>query len=105
MTPDDINPHELAQELTMLKLEHGWIEARVGHYDAYALIACLQLAWRHPHLSVGQKEIIEGFARQLERAFDREDTPMLKASLEMGWHVELDIPVADQGKNPIHLPY
>ena len=59
----------------------------LGPYTAYILVSVLQLCWRHPDLSVSQKEIIEHIARPLQVLFE---SP-LSDSLELGWQTGYDV--------------
>lgn len=88
-----IDPHDLARELQVLKLEAGGaVTYCVEPFDAYVLLGCLQFAWRNPQLSAAQKRIIESFGRQLQRVFDRPETPLLQLTSELGWRIEFDVP-------------
>lgn len=54
----------------------------ISPMDAFALLACLQLAWRHPRLNPNQKKLIEGFGRALQDAFA--DAPLPFAAVRVG---------------------
>jgi hypothetical protein len=56
---------------------------QLAPFEAFSLLACLQLAWRHPGLSPAQKAIIETFGRTLETAF--EGKPTLERVARDGW--------------------
>lgn len=72
----------LAAELGQLQ-SAGSLNLEVSPIDGFALVACLQLAWRHPRLSLSQRTLIESFAHQLQGMFAR--SPVVAQMLEMGW--------------------
>lgn len=75
---------ELAAEVSRLQAL-GPMAVDVAPLDAYVLVGCLQLAWRHPNLSAGQKAMIERYGRRLQELFHRPDTPLCWRTTEMGW--------------------
>lgn len=52
--------------------------------DAFATIAALQIAMRHPDLNVRQRASIEDIADTLQRAL-REECPFANEILDLGW--------------------
>lgn len=86
-----IDPRDLAEEIKLLQRKyHGAVALLIKPFEAYVLMASLQVAWRHPNLSDAQRQIIEGFGRQLQAIFDQPDTPLLHLTSEMGWVREMD---------------
>jgi hypothetical protein len=83
----------MGEELRELH-KRGDVTLKIKGVDAFALMACLQLAWRHPQLDQRQKLMIETFARQLQSAFN--DYPTLCRVSEMGWNTVHDVPWADK---------
>ena len=81
----------LAKELTAMRTLSP-VTLQVDPFEAFSLLAALQLAWRHPELSRTQKDIIEGFGRELERAFA--GYPVASRIAAAGWRVECDLPFA-----------
>ncbi len=79
----------MAREMEMLA-DQGPVGFTIPPENLYTLLALLQLAWRHPGLSQRQKDLVESFAQQFASVFA--DYPTLRASLEMGWHQQLDQP-------------
>ena len=53
----------------------------IGPYSAYALVAALQLAHRHPALSGAMRAILHDIADGITRAF----VPEVQAMLNRGW--------------------
>jgi hypothetical protein len=65
------------------------IDFRASRVDAFTLMGCLQLAWRHPDLSEAQHAIIEGFGRQIQGALA--ESPELDDLMEAGWRRDFDV--------------
>jgi len=74
--------HELTRELQAMAAL-GDFDVTISAVDAFSLIACLQLAYRHPRLSDSQKRIIGGFAMRLGKAF--EGYPVARDIISRGW--------------------
>lgn len=70
-----------------LELQHvgklGPIVINISSVNAFALIACLQLAWRHPRLSPTHRTMIETFAQELAGPFA--DYPVANSVIRAGW--------------------
>lgn len=71
----------------------GRIPLIIGPFSAYAAVAGLQLAWRHPDMPAGFKQAIYELGKQLETIFA--DGP-LAGYLAAGWDTSLDGPPDDQ---------
>lgn len=63
----------------------------LGVYEAYALVAQLQLALRHPGNAGESADCARQFAQALQAYLGREIDPVLAESLEYGWHPEFDV--------------
>jgi hypothetical protein len=61
-------------------------------FQAFQLLGCLQLAWRHPHLNQNQKQLIEWFGRRMQEAI-KETCPTGARVAEMGWQITEDLPI------------
>ncbi len=86
-----IDARDMAEEIKLLQRKYrDAVPLTIKPFEAYVLLACLQLAWRHPNLSDTQRQIVEGFGRQLQPIFDQPDTPLLHLTAEMGWVREMD---------------
>lgn len=49
----------------------------------FALVGCLQLAWRHPSLSPSQKDMLEKFVSMLSQPFNGK--PGIQEVVWLGW--------------------
>lgn len=83
-TDEQLRAQMMAEEIKRLR-GLGPITVHVDPYDAFVLVAYLQLAWRHPGLDERQKRIVGQFGRSLQTAFDSYDVPHLALTLEQGW--------------------
>ena len=88
-TEDSVRAAIMAEELKRLR-DLGPVHVQVDPFDAFVLIAALQLAWRHPELSDRQRSTIERFGRGLQAAFKDYDVPQIALTLEQGWRREYD---------------
>jgi hypothetical protein len=88
-TEERLRAQLMAEEIKGLR-GRGPITVEVDQFAAFQLIGALQLAWRHPGLSVEQCNTIEQFGRGLQRAYEGPDTPQLALTLEQGWNREFD---------------
>jgi len=86
--------HEHEEDLIrrlVLELRHAEpVTAQIPAIDAYALLASLQLAWRHPRLSPYQAHVVEKAGRDLQDAIARR-CPFAAETLELGWNRALDV--------------
>lgn len=57
------------------------VSVDVGPYHLWCAIAALQLAWRHPNLSIPMKATIRRAATQLARGLSAEN----RRALDRGW--------------------
>jgi len=80
---------EMAEEIVRLR-GLGPITVKIDAFDGFVLVACLQLAWRHPGLSDQQRKTIEDFGRGLQRAYNSFEVPQIALTLEQGWRREFD---------------
>lgn len=90
MSADDLPP-DLKGPLTRLWRMERPIAVGVRPRDAWIIVAIVQFASRNPALSPTQRQPIERFGRELQRALAAID-PVLDRYLEMGWHPEYDQP-------------
>ena len=80
----------MAQELLALEQAGGMIRVDLGPEEAFALIALLQLACRHPGCLGKPREVAESVGRFVQAAFARH-SELLDRFLERGWHEVLDV--------------
>lgn len=88
-TEDNVRAAMMAEEIKRVRTR-GPIDLQIDQFAAFQLVAALQLAWTHPALSHSMRQTIENFGRQLQAAFDEDDTPQLALTPEQGWHRQYD---------------
>lgn len=80
---------KLASELENLSLSRNApIRVELAPAEAFALVAALQLAWRHPRISNIQSHLIEKFAAQISS--ELMSCPTIAAVIEAGWNKGFD---------------
>lgn len=67
------------------------IHVAMSAFEAYTVLAIIQLAWRHPDLNDFQKSLIESFGRALQGEIAKR-APFAGETLEAGWNPEYDVP-------------
>ena len=83
-------PAEATATLLRLYRSEETIVLPLQPFAAWTLVACLQLAWRHPHLSPGQKRVLEDVARQIQALVTALE-PAAEPWLAQGWQTEFDV--------------
>lgn len=72
----------IAAELVKVNAR-GPIRLEMNGQDAFALVALLQLAWRHPGLSQKQRRMIQAIVRSVQELVG--DAPELERIILDGW--------------------
>jgi len=82
-------PADLKGPLIRLWRIRSPIVVSIKPRDAWVALGIIQFATRNPALSVTQRQLIETFGRELQRALVAID-PSLEKYLEMGWDPTFD---------------
>ena len=64
------------------------VHLNMTRWQAYCLVAQVQLALRHPENTGASRPVVEGIARELEQLFS--DRPLMADLLKRGWRKEFD---------------
>ncbi len=81
--------HSGLQELRALMDDQTCsVHLNITRWQAYCLIAQVQLALRHPGNTGASRPVVEQIARELEQLFS--DSPTLAGLLKRGWRKEFD---------------
>jgi hypothetical protein len=77
---------QFSEEFARLKQQP--VILQLGGWEAWALLAQIQLACRHPENNGPTRQVAEQIARQIQAAVAT--TPALAAMAEMGWNPRYD---------------
>ncbi|MET0401969.1 MAG: hypothetical protein ABW123_06170 [Cystobacter sp.] len=82
MMSDEERATKLATEMQRL-MRIGDIPFAITAPDAFTLISCLQLAYRHPELNDFHKRVMRDCVENLARPFA--ECPVILETIRMGW--------------------
>jgi hypothetical protein len=86
--PDEI-PADLLEPLKRLWQTEQPILIQMKPRDAWSIVGLIQFASRNPHISPTQRQLLERFGRELQRAVVAID-PVFEKYIEMGWDPKHD---------------
>ena len=94
--PDEI-PAELLEPLKRLWQTEQPIILSMTPRDAWSICGLMQFASRNPQISPAQRQLLEAYGRELQRAVAAID-PIFDKYMERGWSSQFDTP-RERGKD------
>lgn len=86
-----------------LRLSKDCVCFRIDLFTAFAVVATVQLASRHPGFGSAMRRIVERLARLLQAEIASAE-PSLAELLEEGWNPAADIPAGTREGTPPEKP-